>query len=203
MRNQKVAPRWLLALCHPSTEEVEAMRNPRTTIVIVVLAAAATVGGVSLAVTAGGSTPSYSAAGTTSATSPAPAAANGATAATVRTTTATVQGTTERILVDAKGLPLYIYKPDTATKSLVTGQLAVLWPPLVASAPTAHGATGTLTTMATSSGQQVTYNGHFLYTFVQDTPDHVTGQGVQNFFVATPGTSSNPSTAREPASNGY
>jgi predicted lipoprotein with Yx(FWY)xxD motif len=114
-----------------------------------------------------------------------------------------VQGTTERILVDAKGLPLYIYKPDTATKSLVTGQLAVLWPPLVASAPTAHGATGTLTAVATSSGQQVTYNGHFLYTFAQDSPGHVTGQGVQNFFVATPGISTNPSTAPVPAGNGY
>ncbi len=179
------------------------MRNPRTTIAIVVLAAAATVGGVSLAVTAGGSTPSYSAAGTTSATRPAPASASGPKLATVHTATATVQGVAERILVDAKGLPLYIYKPDTATKSLVTGQLAVLWPPLVVSAPTAHGATGTLTTVATGSGQQVTYNGHFLYTFVQDSPGHVTGQGVQNFFVATPGISTKPTTAPMPVSNGY
>jgi predicted lipoprotein with Yx(FWY)xxD motif len=179
------------------------MKNPRTTIAVIVLAAAATVGGVTVAVTAGGSIPTYSAAGSTSPTSPAPAPANGAKAATVHTATATVQGTRERILVDAKGLPLYIYKPDTATKSFVTGQLAVLWPPLVASAPTAQGATGTLTAVATSSGQQVTYNGHFLYTFVQDSPGHVTGQGVQNFFVATPGTSTKPSTAPVPASNGY
>ena len=178
------------------------MRNPRTTIAVLVLAAAATVGGVTVAVTAGGSIPTYSATGTTS-TSPAPAAANGAKVATLHTATATVQGTTERILVDAIGLPLYIYQPDTATKSLVTGQLAVLWPPLVARAPTAHGATGTLKAVATSSGQQVTYNGHFLYTFVQDSPGHVTGQGVQNFFVATPGISSTPNTAPVPASNGY
>jgi hypothetical protein len=26
-----------------------------------------------------------------------------------------------------------------------------------------------------------------LYTFIEDRPGHVTGQGVQNFFVATPG----------------
>ena len=83
------------------------MRNPRTTIAVIVLAAAATVGGVTVAVTAGGSIPTYSATGTT--TSPAPAAANGAKVATLHTATATVQGTTERILVDAKGLPLYIY----------------------------------------------------------------------------------------------
>jgi predicted lipoprotein with Yx(FWY)xxD motif len=180
------------------------MRKPRTTIAVIVLAAAATVGGVTVAVTAGGSIPTYSATGATSATSPAPAPANGAkSAVTVRTAIATVQGTAERILVDAKGLPLYIYKPDTAAKSLVTGQLAVLWPPLVARAPTAHGATGTLTAVATSNGQQVTYNGHFLYTFVQDSPGHVTGQGVQNFFVATPGITSDSSTAPMSASNGY
>jgi predicted lipoprotein with Yx(FWY)xxD motif len=179
------------------------MRNPRTTIAIIALAAAAAVGGVTIAVAAGGSIPTYSAADTRSATRPASATPSGSAAATVHTATATVQGTRERILVDAKGLPLYIYKPDTATKSLVTGQLAVLWPPLLANAPTTHDATGTLTAMATSNGQQVAYNGHFLYTFVQDSPGHVTGQGVQNFFVATPGISTEASTAPIPASNGY
>ena len=137
------------------------------------------------------------------AASSAHASANGSAAATLHTATATVQGTRERILVDAKGFPLYIYKPDTPTKSLVTGQLAVLWPPLVAGAPTADGASGRLTVVSTSSGQQVAYNGHFLYTFVQDTPGHVTGQGVQDFFVATPGISPNASTAPTTANSGY
>ena len=36
-------------------------------------------------------------------------------------------------------------------------------------------------------GDQVAYNGHLLYTFADDQPGHVTGQGVQGFFVATPG----------------
>ena len=31
------------------------------------------------------------------------------------------------------------------------------------------------------------YNGHPLYTFADDHADQVTGQGVQDFFVATPG----------------
>ena len=179
------------------------MRNPRTTIAIVVLTVATTLAGVGIALTAGGSTPTYPAAGTRSATSSAPASASGSAAATLHTATATVQGTRERILVDAKGFPLYIYKPDTPTKSLVTGQLAVLWPPLVAGAPTADGASGRLTVVSTSSGQQVAYNGHFLYTFVQDTPGHVTGQGVQDFFVATPGISPNASTAPTTANSGY
>jgi hypothetical protein len=45
--------------------------------------------------------------------------------------------------------------------------------------------------VVTSNGRQVTYNGHFLYTFAEDSPGQVTGQGVQNFFVATPGIAAN------------
>ena len=59
-------------------------------------------------------------------------------------------------------------------------------------------------------GNQVEYNGHLLYTFVTDRPGVVTGQGVQNFFVATPGlddAARNPGTRRDnPAvqsNNGY
>ena len=36
-------------------------------------------------------------------------------------------------------------------------------------------------------GDQVAYNGHLLYTFAGDQAGQVTGQGVQGFFVATPG----------------
>ena len=42
----------------------------------------------------------------------------------MRTATATVAGRTETILVNAHGLPLYFYRPDTAARSLVTGGLA-------------------------------------------------------------------------------
>jgi predicted lipoprotein with Yx(FWY)xxD motif len=123
---------------------------------------------------------------------------------------ARVAGSAEIILVDNKGLPLYFYKPDTAAQSMVTGSLAALWPPLIAGAPTASGASGALRVVSTSNGRQVTYNGHFLYTFVEDSPGQVTGQGVQNFYVATPGISTirpaTPGTAKvspAPASGGY
>ena len=36
-------------------------------------------------------------------------------------------------------------------------------------------------------GEQVAYNGHLLYTFADDQAGQVTGQGIQGFFVATPG----------------
>jgi predicted lipoprotein with Yx(FWY)xxD motif len=109
-----------------------------------------------------------------------------ATKATVHTTTTQVGAKTETVLVNAKGLPLYYYQADTSKKSQVSGALAQLWPALVSAKPTASGVKGKVTSVKEASGRQVTYNGHFLYTFVGDIPGHVTGQGVSNFFVATP-----------------
>jgi predicted lipoprotein with Yx(FWY)xxD motif len=115
------------------------------------------------------------------------AVAAGAGAAVVRTESANVGGRTETILVDAHGLPLYYYAPDTATTSRVSGGVAALWPALTApSTPTAHGLSGRLSVVRDSHGSQVAYNGHLLYTFVQDRSGVVTGQGFQNFFVASP-----------------
>src|SRR6266702_4028540 len=156
------------------------MRHPRITIAAVAVAAAAPIGGLAIASAAG--SPNSHARGT------APSASSGVAGdpVTVQTASATVQGTSETILVDTHGLPLYTYQPDTAVTSHVTGQLAALWPPLVAAAPTDRGLTGRLASVATTNGEQVAYNGHFLYTFVEDRPGQVTGQGVQNFYIATP-----------------
>jgi predicted lipoprotein with Yx(FWY)xxD motif len=106
--------------------------------------------------------------------------------ATLHTATAKVNGRSETVLVNGRGLPLYYYELDTAKKSLVTGGLAQLWPPLLAARPTETGATGRLTVVKDASGPQVAYNGHFLYTFADDGPGQVNGQGVQDFFIATP-----------------
>ena len=108
------------------------------------------------------------------------------TQATLHTTTTQVGAKTETVLVNAKGLPLYYYQADTAKKSQVSGVLAQLWPALVSAKPTASGVKGKVASVKQADGRQVTYNGHFLYTFVDDTPGHVTGQGVSDFFVATP-----------------
>jgi Secreted repeat of unknown function len=48
------------------------------------------------------------------------------------------------------------------------------------------GVSGKLTVLNEAKGNQVAYNGHFLYTFTSDHAGQVTGQGFQNFFVATP-----------------
>ena len=151
------------------------MRHPRIIIASISLAAAAAIGG---GITA--------AAATTSHASTQPAASQHA-AATVRTVQATVGGKTETILVNSQGLPLYYYLSDTAAKSVVTGGLAALWPPLTSASPAATGLTGKLTAVRDIHGDQVAYNGHLLYTFADDQAGQVTGQGVQGFFVATPG----------------
>ena len=151
------------------------MRHPRIVIAGIGIAVVATAGGFTAAAAA--SSPASSK----------PQAAHSTAAATVHTTTATVAGKAETILVNSRGLPLYYYRPDTATKSLVTGALASLWPPLTSPAVPAAGVGGKLTVVSDVHGNQVAYNGHLLYTFATDSPGHVTGQGVQGFFVATPG----------------
>jgi predicted lipoprotein with Yx(FWY)xxD motif len=151
------------------------MRHPKIIIAGIGLAAVAAIGGITAA--SAGASPA----------SNAPSAGQSA-AATVRTASATVGGKTETILVNGGGLPLYFYRPDTATRSLVTGGLAQLWPPLTSAAPAAVvGVSGKLAVLSDSHGDQVTYNGHPLYTFADDHAGQVTGQGVQDFFIATPG----------------
>ena len=151
------------------------MRHPRIIIASISLAAAAAIGG---GITAASATSSHA--------SSRPAVSQPA-AATVRTTQATVAGKTETILVNGQGLPLYFSLADTPGKSLVTGRLAALWPPLTSASPAATGLTGKLAVVSDTHGDQVAYNGHLLYTFVDDHAGQVTGQGVQGFFVVTPG----------------
>ena len=174
------------------------MRHPKLIIAGIGLAAVAAAAGVTAAAASGGTYASYSTTG------------HSAAPATVRTASATVAGKTETILVNSGGLPLYFYRPDTAAKSFVTGGVAALWPPLTSAAPTAAGASGKLTVVNDAHGHQVAYNGHLLYTFVSDHAGQVTGQGVQNFFVATPGLTpiaSSPASAgtapAAPSAHGY
>jgi predicted lipoprotein with Yx(FWY)xxD motif len=146
------------------------MRHPRIIIASLSLAAAAALGG---GITAAAATTSH--------------ASSQAAADTVRTLQATVGAKTETVLVNSQGLPLDYYLNDTAAKSVVTGGLASLWPPLTSASPTATGITGQLTAVKDIHGDQVAYHGHLLYTFADDHAGQVTGQGVQGFFVATPG----------------
>lgn len=129
----------------------------------------------------------------------------------VMTANATVGGKSVTILTNAQGMTLYYYKPDTPTTSACTGGCAQNWPPLTFSGsgtPTSSTPLpGKLSVVNTANGAQVEYQGHLLYTFIQDTAaGQTTGQGKGGvWFVATTdlaplagGTTPTPTT-----SNGY
>jgi predicted lipoprotein with Yx(FWY)xxD motif len=112
--------------------------------------------------------------------------------ATVSAAKKTVEVRTTRlgkILVDSQGRTLYLFKKDTRGRSACSGECAKFWPPLrVAGKPTVGSGVSAskLGTISRSDGKrQVTYNGHPLYTFLQDSrPGQTNGQGVTAFGAA-------------------
>jgi predicted lipoprotein with Yx(FWY)xxD motif len=90
------------------------------------------------------------------------------------------------VLVDRQGRTLYLFERDSGTVSACTGACAVNWPPLrVRGAPVVgRGATPSdVATTARPDGiSQLTYNGHPLYTFVNDKkPGDTNGEGINAF----------------------
>ena len=108
---------------------------------------------------------------------------------TVDTAAITVKGMSANVLTDEKGMTLYYVSSDTPSTSSCTGGCAQIWPPMLSTSTPTSGnkLPGKLSVVKTANGEQVAYNGHLLYTFADDQPGQVTGQGVQGFFVATPG----------------
>lgn len=91
-----------------------------------------------------------------------------------------------KILVDGKGMTVYLFVADKGTASTCYTTCAQYWPPVLTNgAPIAGaGAQGSLlgTTKRTDGKVEVTYAGHPLYYFVQDMrPGQATGQGVDGF----------------------
>src|SRR5262249_13998075 len=91
-----------------------------------------------------------------------------------------------RILVDTQGRTLYLFEKDTRGHSACSGQCAIYWPPLLTKGTPAAkaGAKQSLLGVAHRSDgkMQVTYAGHPLYTFVQDTKRGQTnGQNLDKF----------------------
>jgi predicted lipoprotein with Yx(FWY)xxD motif len=91
-----------------------------------------------------------------------------------------------RILADGRGRTLYLFEKDRRGSSFCTGTCAAYWPPLLTRGkPTAGpGVRRSLlgVTRRADGSSQVTYAGHPLYRFVQDTrPGQIAGQGAQLF----------------------
>ena len=137
-----------------------------------------------LASACGGTTPS--------AASSSPSSSAAASVATI----AVASNSLGQILVDGKGMTVYLFVADHSTASTCYTSCAQVWPPvLTTGAPLAGtGATASLlgTTKRTDGNTEVTYNGHPLYYFVTDKkPGDTTGQGVTSFgeiwYVMSPG----------------
>ena len=107
-------------------------------------------------------------------------------AATGRATVKTRHGKLGTFLVDQKGMSLYLFEKDKTTKSTCYGQCAHFWPPLLTkgAAKAAGGARGSLlgTTRRRDGKLQVTYKGHPLYHYLQDSrPGDTNGQDLHFF----------------------
>jgi predicted lipoprotein with Yx(FWY)xxD motif len=90
------------------------------------------------------------------------------------------------ILVNAQGRTLYMFMKDTRNKSACSGQCAIYWPPLTTNGkPRAAGAAKVsllATTKRLDGHTQVSYAGHPLYRFSQDTKaGQTTGEAIDAF----------------------
>ena len=92
-----------------------------------------------------------------------------------------------QVLVDSKGLTVYLFQADSNTTSNCNSASCVqYWPPVLTSAAPVAGAgvNGSLlgTTARADGTTQVTYGGHPLYRFISDKKaGDATGQGVTAF----------------------
>jgi predicted lipoprotein with Yx(FWY)xxD motif len=136
-------------------------------------------------------TPAATAPATGTATSAAPT--GGSTTAAAAVDLKTASSSAGKIVVDAKGMSVYLFTKDTkgSGTSACTGACLSTWPPALttAAAPAADGVTGTLGTITTPTGaKQLTLNGLPLYYFAQDkNPGDILGQGVNSvWYLASP-----------------
>lgn len=121
--------------------------------------------------------------GTTSTATASPSPSPVATGTTIAVATDAKLG---QILVDGKGMTVYLFVADTGTASTCYTSCAQFWPPVLTDgAPQAGtGAHASLlgTTTRTDGKVEVTYAGHPLYYFLKDkAAGDTTGQGVNGF----------------------
>jgi predicted lipoprotein with Yx(FWY)xxD motif len=93
------------------------------------------------------------------------------------------------VIVDDKGMTLYLFTKDTGSDSTCYDACAKAWPPTTATgSPTAGTGLDMSevgTTKRTDGSTQVTYAGHPLYTFAQDTaPGQTNGEGLGGLWYA-------------------
>jgi predicted lipoprotein with Yx(FWY)xxD motif len=90
------------------------------------------------------------------------------------------------VLVDRQGRTLYLFERDSSTTSACTGACAVNWPPLRVRGTPLVGSGAKSSDVGRTARpdgiSQLTYNGHPLYTFVNDKkPGDTNGEGINAF----------------------
>ncbi len=117
------------------------------------------------------------------------AAANTTTGVTDTVATKSISGV-GTVLVDSKGMALYTNNQDSGMNVACTGSCTAIWVPVMA--PSSGGPTSSdqavqakLGVVKSQGGSQVTFGGMPLYSFVQDSPGQVTGNGFTDNFGGT------------------
>jgi predicted lipoprotein with Yx(FWY)xxD motif len=110
-------------------------------------------------------------------------AGSGSPASTAPTADAGLKATTidgTPVVANAKGFTLYWFAPDTPTSSKCYGSCAVYWPPVTGTAAAGSGLPGKTAVIARTDGSnQLTYDGHPLYTYIGDTaPGQASGNNL-------------------------
>jgi predicted lipoprotein with Yx(FWY)xxD motif len=110
------------------------------------------------------------------------------------------------VLVDSKGMALYTNNQDSGMNVACTGSCTAIWVPLMAPssgqpASNDQAVQAKLGMVESKGGSQVTFGGKPLYTFVQDSPGQVTGNGFTDSFGGTSFTWTVASTGAVPSSS--
>ena len=127
--------------------------------------------------------------GSSNSSDSASAAANTTASVTDTVATKSISGV-GTVLVDSKGMALYTNNQDSGMNVACTGSCTAIWVPLMAPSsgqPTSsdQAVQAKLGMVKSKGGSQVTFGGKPLYTFVQDSPGQVTGNGFTDNFGGT------------------
>lgn len=118
--------------------------------------------------------------------SKAPASAGGSSSGTAATVSAAGNPELGMVLVDSEGFTVYGFAKDQGTTSSCYGACAEAWPPVSTEGAPISGEGAQSSKLGTTKRKdgtvQVTYAGHPLYTFVEDSrPGEANGNGVSAF----------------------
>ena len=147
-------------------------------------------GAAPAATTDAGAAPADTEAASTPAATEAPGATTGDATAAEATVMVSSDPALGDYLVDGTGMTLYLFTKDEGTTTACTGGCAENWPPIIAEGDPTGGDGIDAALLGTADGiepNQVTYNGHLLYYFANDTaPGDTNGVGLPNWYAVDP-----------------